>query len=275
MNETAYFDNIISQYSSKENAIIGLLEARGFFIDKNGNEHYVSDNATINDANYLKLGLEKNNLGTVETDKMIIRERGYHRVLMPYTAKVLIDNNANIDNVIDFFKSSGRISQEVTYGERRWSEFVYREFGRKCDVQVLEPYIAYYVKAISACGVWTNFSCDGNHIPKERVTVGSYYPYSIWQEMIEKYYLSGIDQCFINMQTGISINEANQYDIYFKIYKAAAYLYHNRYRIRKQKSIVTKDFNRKIYRKHNSKSLEFMFREKCESILGGQNEDKN
>ena len=103
-----------------------------------------------------------------------------YKSLQPNRVKILINKNASIESAIDFFNCTGRIGFEVSAGRGNWVKFLTETLGEKTSAEYLEAYIAFYVKAISACGVNTYYSCDGNHENGGKICVGSEYPSEIW-----------------------------------------------------------------------------------------------
>ena len=158
MRENDFFEEIIKNCESNEETIMKILEARGFLFDTKDGKVFVSDNATTDDLEYLDEGLKKYKLGTVS-----IGETDDRNNIVQYTALVTIDECASVQNAVNFYKETGRYCFEVCSGEVEWWKFVKYTHGVKCDLRTLEPFVAYYVKAVSSCGVWTNYSCDGNH----------------------------------------------------------------------------------------------------------------
>ena len=254
MREQDFFGKIVEDCRSNEEAIIKILEARGFLFEKKDDKVYVSDNATSDDLEYLNEGFERYGLGSVSVGEIDSKNN-----IVPYTAIVKIDKRAVITDAIAFYRESGRVCHEVQYGKVEWRKFAKFDHGVKCDLRKLEPYISYYIKAVSSCGVWTNFSCDGNHPNGGKVIVGSYYPFDLWHEYLLKRFLTQFDVDIIKIQKGWDFTEDNQYDIYFSLYQASDYLYKNRLLFRSLKREIMKEFSNKMVRDSFDKDLEELF----------------
>lgn len=57
--------DIITESSDTKEVILKILQARGFLIDCSDGRYYLSDNATVDDAEYLEVGLNEYNIGYV------------------------------------------------------------------------------------------------------------------------------------------------------------------------------------------------------------------
>lgn len=222
MNRYDFFDKFCTE--NKQASIINILIARGFLIDFINGGYYLSDNSDPKDLDYLKYGLNHYHLGSLS------RDTGG----MPYEiAKVVIDSSTDIDNAIIFFEESGRIEMESLFQSVSWSYFLQRRHGHKVPVKFLEPYVSYYVKAISACGVFTDFSCDGNHPGDYDIKVGADYPSSIWHRFMYEHILPSeiqLKNYIVNHR--IPFTKETQFDRYYLLYQAADYFYRNRWNIR-------------------------------------------
>lgn len=194
-----YLKEILDKNVDTRHAIITILEARGFLIDIEDEHFYLSDNASFNDFIYLSKGLEKYELGYVVDNQNYIQssrknwnkdvystDSCLYKSLGSKQVEIIIDENANIDNMYDFFCECERIMIVSVFLEMTWNQFLIEELGDKPDVNWLESYVAFYVKAISACGVYTSFSCDGNHNGGKKIYIKSDYPSNIWHFYIWK-----------------------------------------------------------------------------------------
>ena len=262
MREADFFEKIIHDCDTNEEAVLKILEARGFLFDTKDGKTFVSDNATPDDLEYLSEGLEKYRLGKVSVGEIDARGN-----IVPFTAQVKIDKNAVISDAIYFYEETGRACHEAQWGDMGWRKFVKYYHGVKCDLRILEPYVGYYVKAVSACGVWTNYSCDGNHSEGGKVIVGSYYPFNLWHEYLLKHFLTQFDLDIIKLEEGLDFTKDNQYDTYYKLYQAADYLYKNRIMFRSLKSEIMKDFTNKMIKDNCEKDLEDLFDKRSSEII--------
>ncbi len=267
MRESDYFDNLLLDVDLIEEKIVRVLVARGFFIDKFESGYYISDNGTANDLKYLISGLEKYDLGkVVDEERISATSAGEVRYI---SHRIAINESADVEKAILFYKESGRVSNSITRATQGWDDFLFREHGLKCDVEELEPYVAYYVKALSSCGVWTVYSCDGNHDDHGgAVIVESDYPFYVWQEIIQREFLSQYEPRIVNVQRGARFNSDNQYDLYYGLYRAADFLYRDRWNIRGLKNkIKERGFDKKFIRKHDDETIRKNFEEMAETVI--------
>lgn len=253
MNTQEMFAKLVKHCKTQQDKIITILMARGFLIEQKEGEYYLSDNAAIEDLNYLQELLDTYKLGFVKNEE-IRRYSNSQNVIVPYSAEIIIYTDASIDKVVEAFNSSKRISYEICNKQRSWHEFFYRCYGEKIPVQFLEPYVAYYVKAISACGVATNFSCDGNHENGGSIIVRSDYPYNIWHQWLGKISKSEIEA--LNIEKGIYFTKNNQYDLYFKLIQLANFYYRNRGILRSIKKNALSSINEKQTRNMTNDEIE-------------------
>lgn len=272
MNKLDFFEAIISPYTSREEQIIALLKARGFLIDHDERGFYLSDNAAVEDIEYLSKGLKEYSLGELSGCSFVsnLRER---KIICDRTARITINKECDVRNAILFFEESGRVGFECCYMAHPWSEFVFRDHGVKIPVRYLEPYVAFYVKAVSSCGVLTDFSCDGNHASGGRIIVGAAYPYNIWHEQIWNQCINYSGKIF----NGLRFSEATQYEIYYAIYKIACWLYETRFKLRTVKRLACGKIPKRDIQKNNKEKAEKAFVAACkfESITKAEVLDGN
>lgn len=266
------FDRIRNNHQSDSAAIVEILMARGFLIEEDNEKYYLSDNAATADIDYLSNGLIQYSIGrVVDEKKRITKHRRCwdmggsfkYQAFVPHSVEILIDENASVDNAIRFFQSSGRIGGEAGDRIRSWVEFRTEEMGMKPSVRELEPYVSFYVKAISACGVIAWESCDGNHKNGGKVYVHSVYPSNIWHECIWKYVVNSRFGSIPYIEDGIPFNQETQGTVYLKLYEIADYLYKNRWRIREVKRYSLEEFDKKYRHTYPKEQLEKRFRERC------------
>ncbi len=136
-----FFDAIKSKCSGDKEYAAEILKSRGFLLEDDG--LILSDNSHKADANYLNELLTEENLGEVTGNKIII---------FP---------NADVEKI--FYSNILAGSESFLAREITWDRFLNESFAPKIPVVMLEKFVARYIKAISACGVQTHGSCDGNH----------------------------------------------------------------------------------------------------------------
>lgn len=212
-----FFNAIKQKCFDKEEYAAELLKARGFLLEDKG--LILSDNSHKDDARYLNQLLTKENLGEVKGNEIIIFQ------------------NANVEKI---FYINNFIGFEVSRGyAKSWYTFASDDFAPKIPLGILEPFVGRYVKAISACGVRTFLSCDGNH-PRamKEINVGiSGTPYSVWHKILVDRCLSERFKIFKNclLKNGdlrIKFNKINKWKVYIELNQAAEFLYKNRIKIR-------------------------------------------
>lgn len=257
-------DRIISSDDRIEN-IIKILKARGYLIDEKYGKYYLSDNAAILDVELLNVGMKKFELG-----HLTFADWNFGDKIEPFTIEIQISEAATIQNAIDFFEDVGGMS-EALFTNCNWKYFVRRIHGHKIATYYLEPYVAYYVKAVSACGVVTCSSCDGNHNRKGPIYIAVSYPFTIWHEYIWRYIVCrkfGKLPCigekidFYNLQS--------QKHVYQQVYEIADYLYRNRIIIRDIKKQTVNKFTNRYLRKLGHKDTEKIYRQECERVFADE-----
>lgn len=230
MNKKEFFEKITEECDNRIGKTIAILRARGFFIDEIDNKYYISDNATYHDYEYLSYGLEEYGLGKIsKPDYRMSESRIKHKVIVPKTGEISINSDADVGSVISFFEEKERIGVESIFTNEKWNKYLREWHAPKTDVKILESYVAYFVKAISACGITTDYSCDGNHESGGKIKMSCQYPSSIYFGIICNCYLDKI-MSDINMIDvgGISFSENNKFDKYYELYQCANFLYSNR-----------------------------------------------
>ncbi len=258
MNKLDYFEQIISRFSTREEQIIAILKARGFLIDQDDKGFYLSDNAAFEDLGYLSQGIKEYSLGEISGCHFVYSSIG-RKVICDKTARISISKSGSIRDAILFFEESGRVGYECCYQAHTWSEFVFRDHGVKIPVKNLEPYVALYVKAISSCGVLTDFSCDGNHRSGGRIIVGAAYPYKIWHEQIWNQCIDYPRKIF----DGIRFTKTTQYETYYAVYMIASWLYENRLALRNIKRSACGEIPKHDIRKNYTDKAERAFISAC------------
>ena len=225
ISEQDFFSEIISDAVTTEDCIFAILEARGVLLTKQDGKLYLSDNADKDDITFLSAGFERYALGKViPTNKVNA------------LAEVLISDTARVEDAVSFFNEENVISFPIIENDQPWGMLVNHSFGKKVPLRILEPFVARYVKAISACGVTTSLSCDGNSQRQNCIRIRAEYPFNIWHELL--------CDCFIPHEYGIKFDDEGRwffshktkYSHYLKLNQAAEFLYRNREKIREIKS---------------------------------------
>lgn len=229
MNKEEFF---LKMLPSESNQTYEMLKARGFLIFQNGNNYYLSDNSNSCDADYLAELLSKYNLGTLENRKVINSTDETQN----YIAELDLNAETSFQNLISVFEDILYIGAEYHINsEATWSFFLNRIYGDKVPVRLLEPYVARYIKAVSACGIRTYCSCDGNHTPRQKIIIDCYNIFDWWHNWIYHNLVPTEYQSKRDTDGSIAFTKRTQYDEYYKLNKAAEWLYDNRLSIRKMK----------------------------------------
>lgn len=226
MTENDYFSEIIAGANTEKEQITRILSARGVLLFEENEKLYLSDNAAIDDIAFLSEMFQTHQLGSINPIE------GKDRL-----AEINISPRATVLNAIDFFKEQRHVSFPITEQSQPWWNLIKHSFASKVDLQVLEPFVARYVKAISACGVATNYSCDGNGPRQNCIDVRSPYPFNIWHRIIYQFIIPK-EYSFASYisKNRLFFVQKNQFDCYLLINKAAEYLYNHRFAIREIKA---------------------------------------
>ena len=251
-----FFQAIKEKCSDDKEYAAELLKARGFLLEDN--EFALSDNSffyrknkrcstycfneynnpAFDDANYLNELLTKENIGEVQGNKIII---------FP---------DANVEKI--FYKDF-KIGGEAGSYEISWDEFLNYEFVPKIPVRLLEPFIARYIKAISACGVATWCSCDGNHQTHakfNRILIDFVDTTFEWHKMIFEKCLAKkfkLNFEFPRCNLEFKFPTSDKWKAYIELNRAAEFLYNNRKKIRQIKSDTIKQIAVKNSRRQIAK----------------------
>lgn len=275
-----YLPNILENSMSTTEKIIAVLRARGFLIDWIDNHYYVSDNASAADVIYLSIVMQKYELGIVvdSDDYKISTRRDWsspkysdsytYKSLNPHAVEVIIAGNAKVDNAIRLFEDSEQIGFAICDMSYPWCQFATEHLSHKPDASCLESYVAYYVKAASACGVFTCFSCDGNHKNGGRIYVRSSYPSNIWHELLWEHVVCRAFGNVLYIEKGLKFSDAvSQGQAYRLVYAIADFLYLNRIAIRAIKEQSTSVLTNTFLKAHSKEEIELFYRQECEQIL--------
>lgn len=264
---------------NSQEIIIKILQARGFLIENQDGRLYLSDNATIGDAQYLSWGLSEYGLGEVLDKKDYVtrcRRDLYnyrygwtytYEAIKPSSVEINVFEKASVEAAVEFFHSSKRIGPESASFSLDWAAYSHEVFGTKTDVRYLESYVAYYVKAISSCGVYTSMSCDGNHPDGGAVYVQSSYPSNIFHEYIWEYLVMPRYGQIPYIENKISFSDQTQTELYRQIYEIADFLYLNRRAIREMKMLTVEYIDKRFRKSHSEEEIEEFYRSECRRVF--------
>ena len=210
-----FFNALKAKCSSDEEYAAEILKARGFLLEDAG--LILSNNSHEDDAVYLNALLTAESLGEMRDGKIVI---------FP---------GANVEKI--FYSKIIGGSESFLACEITWENFIRNRCAPKVPLILLEPFIGRYVKAISACGVQTHGSCDGNH-PERGKEYGLYIeisckPNIVWHEVICRRCLAErFNLTWSRGYSAIEFNAANKWQTYVELNRAAEFLYNNRLTIR-------------------------------------------
>lgn len=246
-----FFRAIKEKCSTDKQYAAELLKARGFLLEDN--ELILSDNSHQDDASYLKELLTESKLG---------KSRG---------GKIFIAPGANVEEI--FYKDNCIGGEAFCYPES-WKMFIHNSYAPKVPVRRLEPFVARYIKAISACGVSTWCSCDGNHPAQrnpQRISIEiSDCPNSVWHEIICKNLL--VKKFRLNWNCDhdclkIPFTKADKWTTYAELNRAGEFLYNNRLKIRQIRREVSDCIGNRMTGKLSSDELAKIFSERADRLF--------
>ena len=252
MTRDEFFESIKADCVSEVDFIIELMRVRGCLIDETPQEYYLSDNGHVLDEKYLNEIFRRYKLGCVENGKIVVLE------------------NTRSNQLLNEFSEKNRVSYPSCWDIwKGWNCFKRREHGEKVPVSCLEPFIARYIKAISACCVLTAGSCDGNHHRSRKMFIIMDGEESIcWHRLIcEKCLVDKFDICWDENFTAMHFTQKTRYDTYHEVNKAAEYLYRNRKVIRRIKTDAFSGMSRLYLKKRPSEEIKDIFVEKANKLF--------
>lgn len=243
MNQNELFEKIKNESVSEKEYVIKILKMRGFLFEEISNELYISDNSHCSDGEYLNKLLKKYKIGYVQGDK------------------VIIENMECNELIANEFCNYIQVEKPSCWNERDWRWFKRREHGEKVAVSCLEPFIARYIKAISACCVLTVGSCDGNHSGKNKMYIMTEGEGSIpWLRLIcEKCLNDKFDIRWTDKYRSMVFSDETKYATYYEVNKAAEYLYAKRKAIRQIKNTAFSEITNVFLKSHSSEEIEKKF----------------
>lgn len=246
-----FFDAIKAKCFSDEEYAAELLKARGFLLEDEG--LILSDNSHRDDITYLKGLLKECNIGKVRNGKIVIAPGGNFE-------KIFYSNYIG--------GSEAFLAHGIT-----WQRFINESFAPKVPLRLLEPFIGRYVKAISACGVQTHGSCDGNHIGwnEQKIYIEiSGEPDDLWHEIIckrlldDRFKLSWKHDC---STWKILLNKIDKWKIYTELNRAGEFLYNNRIKIRQIRREALSGITNSMARHLSSEELAAIFSERANKLF--------
>lgn len=245
-----FFDAIKAKCSSDEEYAAELLKARGFLLEDEG--IILSDNSHPDDIKYLNGLLTKENIGEVKDGKIVIAPGG------------------NVEKIFYSTYISG--SEAFLAHGITWQRFINESFAPKVPLRLLEPFIGRYVKAISACGVQTHGSCDGNHLGRygRRILIEiSGEPDDLWHEIICNRLLYGRFKFRWHKECSsiIRFSKMNKWKVYTELNRAGEFLYNNRIKIRQIRREAADGITNSMARHLSYDELAAIFSERANELF--------
>lgn len=231
---------------------IELLKKRGFLIDERDGEFILSDNSHQDDIKYLHSILNTNDIGYVDDFGIINIFDGY---------------KADIRKIL-FSKQNGKIGIESNNRIHPWNIMHSHKCADKLPTRILEPHIARYIKALSACGIYTGGCCDGNHQNRNIMYIefdGPGYGLlhsKIWEIQLDKLFAVNWN----NNYTKVSLIE-NRKEQYMEINRAAEYIYENREIYRKVRRESSKWINKSVIKNYSNEEITVKFGHEIEKSM--------
>ena len=225
MTEEEFIEAVIGDASTPEDIFFNLASARGFLLERDAGKLFCSDNGARKDSEYLAKILGDCEIGSIVDTG---RRNSVSRIREP---EILINHPENLPQLGHaLFAGEAPISDEMIFRLQSWRQFRGMRYAPKVEVQYLEPYVARYVKALNACGIRTESSCDGHHAQRKALFVLTQQDMMFaWHKFLWENYLQRIfpeipwdaDFTTIRLRRGGFRN-------YYLLNQAAAYLYERR-----------------------------------------------
>lgn len=249
--EDTFWKKQYDNCASDSECVTILLKKRGFLIEEIGGELYLSDNSHVDDIKYLNKVLVESNCGIVKNNKVFLEKKCDYTVL----EKILF-NPFEVE------------STEECHEFYNWKYFRNRRHGYKVQVERLEPFIAMYVKAISACGVITTGSCDGGKDEQKcaflqiSVSGSKEWHRLLWEEVLYKRYPIRLSEdC-----TAFFFDE-DMYRVYYILLEAAEFLYNNREVLRQTKRKAFDGMTQRYLKETEYECVKNQFMDKARKLL--------
>ena len=269
-NKDDFWNAIIGDSTKDVEKMYKVLSARGFLLELNDDIIKVLDNNHVDDFDYLDMILKELRIGRVsitmcDSNNVKVNDKyggyPYDATHIVKTGVIEIEKEVDIGKFTDKMLITDRIGIECCGGtNKEWWWFLDRINGEKVPVRILETYIARYIKGLSACGLATCRSCDGNHkVLEDKVYLDfDTKPNDLFYDAICK---SVLNKKFdFNYRFAMPLNEENQYSLYYNLNIAGEFLFNNRDYFRKIKTNFYIRYNSKFLNKDaNKEKLEADF----------------
>lgn len=262
MTRDEFFGRIRQECSNQQDYYIELLKARGFLIDVINGKYYLSDNSHSDDAGYLA---------------EIIGDNGQAIEAEGNTFEIVLKDNPDVLPLENLFSVNAQIGGEAEGNGCGWFYFKHRIHAAKVPVNMLDPFVARYIKAFNACCVMTDGCCDGNNHGQNRVSITiTSGACEEWYELICRKLIAGkFNIIWGNGYRFITFKRQDKYLVYFELNKAAEYIYNHRKELRDIKSAaLAADWTPSDFR-HRSDIVARVFIRKASRLLDEMLEREN
>lgn len=237
-----------------------ILTARGFLLGQSSRETYLIENSVLSrgqvltETDYLDELLRKYEVGSIEVQRVILREEKDNAVLT------------------ELFLEKGRCGG-FDYSYYAWEDCLRREHGQRTPVYLLDPFIARLIKIISTLGIVTNFSCDGHGRNHAAIAFGGKYN-TAWFQILHRAVgqkISFHSDWILEGEWVHIVNHNNVVELYLELQEVAEILYSNRSVIRRARKKCLDSFQEKDVEGLSVKELQNLFWEKgIEGLTGLQ-----
>lgn len=238
LNVQDFIRKIESESRNNTEKICLFLQARGFLVEYSEKENliYLSDNSAKEDAEDIRKILGACSIGSFDGERIVVNGTADHTLL-----RMLFYDD--------------RICFPVDWKIEKDQYFRSHTFVEKVPTMTLETFVARYIKAISAAGVNTEYSCDGNHGEQSWVIIGirdtKNHLYKAWHMFLWR---NGLDQMFPMLDWNedydlLYFKKDTKFETYYYLNRAAALIYNKRKELRKIKTDIVRNISNNKWRK--------------------------
>lgn len=244
-----FFAAIRAKCSHEEEYVLELLKSRGFLL--NEEELSLSDNAHPDDKDFLDQLLREENIGKISDDRIII---------------------SHSENMESIYYLYNKIEISAAEDVEDWGKFLHNGHAPKTCLKILEPFVARYIKAVSACGVSTWCSCDGNHPQRHSIHVNTVSgPNSLWHKIIcQKILVEKFMLDWNKTYEVIDFDQDHKWKTYIELNRAAEYLYNNREKLRNIRQKASKSISNSQVKKCANDELSKLFYDEAVKLIDQQ-----
>lgn len=148
---------LLDWFGSADLAVLAALTYRGFLIEADERDFWLSDNAHRLDGEGLTDAFEALGVAAAHDWAMRLGRRVPRQLL--HDALVDRDFEAVVGVALELWERRGTEAMGRTVS---WAEYASREYAPKVETQLMDRDVALLVKGLSACAVMTTYSCAGH-----------------------------------------------------------------------------------------------------------------